>query len=70
MLLATAQGRKNYLFAGSHKAAQRIAMIYTFFATCNLHKINPREWLTFVLENVADTKLSNLNQLMPENFNT
>ena len=39
-----ALGRKNYLFAGSHKAAQRIAMMYTFFATCRLHNINPREW--------------------------
>ena len=25
-------GRKNYLFAGSHKAAQRAAMIYSFFS--------------------------------------
>ena len=34
-----ALGRKNYLFAGSHKAAQRAAMMYSFFATC---KINSR----------------------------
>jgi len=31
-----ALGRKNYLFAGSHKAAQRAAMMYSFFATCNM----------------------------------
>ncbi len=29
-----ALGRKNYLFAGSHEAAQRAAMIYSFFAIC------------------------------------
>lgn len=29
---AIALGRKNYLFAGSHDAAQRAAMIYSFFA--------------------------------------
>ena len=29
-----ALGRKNWLFAGSHEAAQRAAMIYTFFAIC------------------------------------
>src|SRR5690606_19170010 len=29
-----ALGRKNYLFAGSHEAAQRSAMIYSFFAIC------------------------------------
>jgi hypothetical protein len=27
-------GRKNYLFAGSHDAAQSYAMFYSFFATC------------------------------------
>ena len=36
-------GRKNYLFAGSHDAAQRSAMIYSLFATCRLHGINPYE---------------------------
>lgn len=29
-----ALGRKNYLFSGSHDAAQRAAMMYTFFAIC------------------------------------
>jgi transposase len=29
-----ALGRKNYLFAGSHDAAQRAAMIYSLLATC------------------------------------
>lgn len=27
-------GRKNYLFAGSHEAAQRAAMMYSFLGTC------------------------------------
>jgi hypothetical protein len=27
-------GRKNYLFAGSHEAAQRAAMLYSFMGTC------------------------------------
>ena len=36
-----ALGRKNYLFAGSHEAAQRAAMMYSFFNTCRLHHINP-----------------------------
>jgi transposase len=36
-----ALGRKNYLFAGSHEAAQRAAMIYSFFAICKKHDVNP-----------------------------
>jgi len=65
-----ALGRKNYLFAGSHDAAQRIAMMYSFFATCSIHCVNPRDWLTYVLENIADTKLSDLDKLLPQNFNS
>jgi transposase len=63
-----ALGRKNYLFAGSHQAAQRIAMMYSFFATCKIHDVNPREWLTSTLEKIKDTKMSELDQLMPQNF--
>src|SRR5690606_1473559 len=40
-----ALGRKNYLFAGSHESAQRAAMIYSFFAICKKHEINPYRWL-------------------------
>ena len=35
-----ALGRKNYLFAGSHRGAERAAMFYSFFGTC---KKNERE---------------------------
>ena len=42
-------GRKNYLFAGSHDAAQRAAMLYALFAPCRLYGINPYDWLKDVL---------------------
>ena len=29
-------GRKNYLFAGSHKGAEHLAMIYSLLDTCKL----------------------------------
>ncbi len=32
-----ALGRKNWLFAGSHEAAARAAIIYSFFAICKKH---------------------------------
>jgi hypothetical protein len=40
-----ALGRKNHLFAGSHEAAQRSAMLYSLPGTCKLHGIHPFEWL-------------------------
>ena len=61
-------GRKNYLFAGSHESAQRIAVFYTFFAACKNHNIDPQEWLTDVLERIHDHKVSKLHELMPHNW--
>ena len=61
-------GRKNYLFAGSHEAAQRTAMIYTFFAACKHQGIDPEIWLTDVLNRIHDHKVSQLHELMPQNW--
>ena len=63
-----ALGRKNYLFAGSHKAAQNAAIIYSFFATCKKHNINPHQWLHHVLQVIQDYKVPKLSELLPQNF--
>jgi len=60
-----ALGRKNYLFAGSHKGAQRIAMMYSFFATCKANDINPNEWLKETLEKIPSTSIKDLENLLP-----
>jgi transposase len=48
-----ALGRKNYLFAGNHQSAQRIAMMYSFFATCIAKGKNPGLWLEDSLTKLA-----------------
>ncbi len=63
-----ALGRKNYLFAGSHEAAQRAAMIYSFFAICKKHDVNPFEWLKHTLQNIMSINHKNLKNLYPHNF--
>ena len=63
-----AVGRKNYLFAGSHEAAQRAAMVYSLFATCKLHNINPYDWLKNVLERMHQYTTTNINELLPQNW--
>ncbi|MEO5999002.1 MAG: IS66 family transposase [Chitinophagaceae bacterium] len=63
-----ALGRKNYMFAGSHDAAQRGAMIYSLFATCRLHKINPYHWLKDVLIRMPNYTTKNLHELLPQNW--
>lgn len=49
-----ALGRKNYLFAGTHDTAQNAAMIYSLFATCKKHEVNPHQWLLHVLRKMND----------------
>ncbi|NGF58342.1 IS66 family transposase [Parapusillimonas sp. SGNA-6] len=63
-----ALGRKNYLFAGSHEAAQRAAMIYSFFAICKKHEVNPFKWLKYTLLNISSINHKNLKDLYPQNF--
>ena len=64
-----ALGRKNFLFAGSHAAAENIAMYYSFFGTCKKHGINPQKWLAYVIRNINDTKSSQLKYLLPQFIN-
>lgn len=63
-----ALGRKNYLFAGSHGAAQRAAMAYTFFANCKKNDVNPYQWLKYVLENIQSINHKNITDLYPHNY--
>lgn len=63
-----ALGRKNYLFAGSHDAAQRAAMTYSFFAICKKHEVNPFDWLKHTLENILTINHKNIEDLYPQNF--
>ena len=63
-----ALGRKNYLFAGSHKAAQRAAMMYSFFATCKINNVEPLAWLTNVLNRIQEHKANKLTELLPQNW--
>jgi len=51
-------GRNNYLFAGNHEAAGISALLYSLFATCKLHNVNPIQWLTYVFENINGHKIN------------
>ena len=61
-----ALGRKNYLFAGNHEAAENIAMLYSFFGTCKKNDIDPQKWLTYAINHINETKTSNLKELLPQ----
>jgi transposase len=56
---------KNYLFAGSHEGDKRLAMAYSFFATCKLNRIDPLKWLHAVLQRMPDHPVNRLQELLP-----
>jgi len=63
-----AVGRKNYLFAGSHEASGRSAMLYSLLGTCKLHNLNPFEWLKQVLIKLPSYPINRITELLPNNF--
>lgn len=63
-----ALGRKNYLFAGSERGAERAAMFYSFFGTCKKNNVNPFNWLKHVLEVIPEHKVNRLEELLPQNL--
>jgi transposase len=64
-----ALGRKNYLFAGSHEAARRSGMLYSFLGTCKMHGIEPYAWLKDVLQKIADQPINKIQELLPHRWN-
>lgn len=63
-----ALGRKNYLFAGSHKSAEHAAMMYSFFASCKANDVNPYTWLNDVLNRLPEYKVNKIQELIPLNW--
>ncbi|SEF45517.1 IS66 C-terminal element [Algoriphagus boritolerans DSM 17298 = JCM 18970] len=61
-------GRKNYLFAGSHEAAEMTAAMYSFMASCKKNNIHEFEWLKDVFERIQSINHKSLYQLLPSNW--
>jgi len=64
-----ALGRKNFLFAGSHDAASRTAMLYSFVGTCKQLHIDAQTWMEDILNRLPYFKRgSDLSVLLPCNW--
>jgi transposase len=63
-----ALGRKNYMFKGSHDAAQRGAMIYSLCATAQMNNIDPYIYFTDILERLPAAKASDIADFTPANW--
>ena len=63
-----ALGRHNHMFAGSHLAGKRAAIIYSLLATCRLQGVNPIKWLDDVLRKITDHPKDKYLELLPQNW--
>ena len=61
-------GRKNHLFAGSHEAAKRSAMLYSLMGTCKMNNVNPFIWLREVLTMIPSHPINKIKELLPHNY--
>ena len=58
-------GRKNFLFVGSEGGGRAAAIAYTLIETAKMNGVNPQEWLTWVLDRIADHKITRIDELLP-----
>lgn len=67
-LRQVAIGRKNWIFSGHDEGAQANAVLLTLVESAKRVGVNPEEWLTDVLAQIADAKLSELEDLLPHRW--
>ena len=63
-----ALGRKNYLFAGDHGAAENIAVLYSLLLSCEAAGVNPRAWLNDTLGRILQHPVNRIAELLPRNY--
>ena len=66
-LRRVALGRKNYLFAGSDKGAERNAVAYSVLGTCHMNGVNPLAYLTDIIEKLQNGwPNARLDEILPD----
>ncbi len=65
---AIAVGRRNWTFAGPGSGGRRAAAIYTLIETCRLNDVDPRAWLSDLLERLPVHPFTKLDDLLPWNW--
>ncbi|WP_299212296.1 IS66 family transposase [uncultured Tateyamaria sp.] len=58
-------GRKNWMFAGSEGGGKAMAIAFTLIETAKLNDVDPQAWLTWLLGQIADHKITRLDELLP-----
>ena len=67
-LRGIALGRRSWLFTGSDRGGVRAAAMYTLIGTAKLNNVDPQAWLAHVLDRIAETPQTRLDELLPWNW--
>jgi transposase len=57
--------RKNWMISGSARGGNTRAIAFTLIDTAKLTNVDPQAWLTWVLGQIADHKITRLDELLP-----
>jgi transposase len=68
MLRTVALGRKNFLFVGNDDAGDNLAVLQSLVSTCEIHDINPVEYIADVLMRIQTHPDNRIDELMPANW--
>ena len=65
--------RKNSMFAGSKKGAQRLALIYSLAISCRLNNVNTFDYFKYLIDALAlmppNIKPEKMRDLLPDKWN-
>ena len=61
-------GRKAWLFCGSDRGGDRVAVLYSLIQTARLNNVDPQAWLADVLARIADHPASRIDELLHWNW--
>ena len=67
-LRRVALGRKNFLFVGSKRAGQNLAILYSLVTSCEQNQVNPLAYLADVLTRLADYPARKIDDLLPDRW--
>lgn len=67
-LRIVALGRKNFLFVGNPECGGNLAGLYSLIATCDLHGVDPVEYLADVLIRVDTHPAAEIDDLLPHRW--
>jgi transposase len=67
-LRGIAVGRRNWLFVGSDRGGQTMAILRSFVGSCEIVKVDPFAWFQDVLSRIGEQSMQALDELLPHHW--